>query len=1135
MEYVIGFLIGAVTVLTAVVSVTMRRSASRPAGALEKTTSDRDSTATSKPSEPGDKKQEKADTKTASEPAREPHSEPSAKVVPDQPQLRRRLFKIADDLEDFFDQAARPADLLDDKLFSKGTRVLSSELFTTKDLLAYGRGSNSTIACMALEALSRRDDDDEIVDEILSSINNVGYWVSFFALRALDRRVPGSILGRVLTRVDETWSNRYQQEILRGFFETRVEKEGRISLPKIESLSDDQFDFLDPFLSGLSESHPEAARIREEITNWRKGFIDVDSLGSITEIWTPSKSAQQGLVEHEGLVKAVSQLKNSLEKTPRRSLLLIGEPGVGKTALLRSLATRLHGEGWVIFQAGAVELMAGQVFYGQIEERLKTLLEKIGGGRKVLWVIPDFDRLLWAGRHRYSPSGILETLLPAIQSGEIVVAGEIQPSAYQILVRRIPFIRAAVDTFHIQPPSDEATLELAESWLATQGNPPLDPPDLLREGLQLSKQYLGNQAKPGSLLRLLQLTLSRITTVLPPEKLCVTMESLLETLAQLTGLPHSILDDRLELDVGSLRELFEERVLGQPEAVTCLVDRVAMIKAGLTDPTRPQGVFFFSGPTGTGKTEIAKTLAEFLFGSSERLIRLDMSEFQSSDSLSRLVGDTSSAQESSALVDQIRKQPFSVILLDEFEKASEPIWNHFLQIFDDGRLTDTQGNTADFRHSTIIITSNLGGDITGAGMGFSKNGGKKLTENVEKAIAQVFRREFINRIDRIVVFRPLDRSVMRKILHKELQLVLQRRGLRNRSWAVEWEESAIDFLLDRGFDATLGARPLKRAIDRYLLSPLALTIVNHQVPDGDQFLFVRSDGQRIIVEFIDPDAPSDATDLATVETRPDELGLAHIALQARGRHRELEYLREHYEKLKAAVVDDGDWKSKKTEYLNRISTPGFWSQGDRFSILGEAEYMDRIEAGLKTAGSLIERLHRNASRDGKKPLPRDMLRRLAQRIYLLEAACAALEEGQPRDAFLRIRCTGESGGHVDFAKKVTGMYRNWAKKRGMSLSVLDESTGPSPHEYEAVLAISGYAAFRILAPEAGLHVLEEPGTGTESMQRYRARVKVAPQPAVRLISASVAARRNSRTKVVPSGHRPVSMNARWDEGFTKTF
>jgi ATP-dependent Clp protease ATP-binding subunit ClpC len=335
-------------------------------------------------------------------------------------------------------------------------------------------------------------------------------------------------------------------------------------------------------------------------------------------------------------------------------------------------------------------------------------------------------------------------------------------------------------------------------------------------------------------------------------------EDVIATLARQTGLPVGLLDPKRDLNLDGLEKALSARVIGQEEAVQCLVDRVAMMKAGLSDPARPYGVFLFAGPTGTGKTEIAKSLAAWLFGSANRLIRLDMSELQTAESLDRLLGSTGSA-ETETLADQIRKQPFSVILLDEFEKAHPNVWDLFLQIFDDARITDRQGRTASFRHAIMILTTNLGAAIpTGLSIGFGSGRRHFDADEVQAAIARAFRREFINRLDRVIIFRPLDRELMRKILYRELREVTERRGLKGRPWAVEWDESAIAFLLEKGFTPDLGARPLRRAVERYLLSPLAATIVRHQFPEGDQFLFVSCAGEGLRVEFVDPDADESA-------------------------------------------------------------------------------------------------------------------------------------------------------------------------------------------------------------------------------------------------------------------------------------
>ena len=206
----------------------------------------------------------------------------------------------------------------------------------------------------------------------------------------------------------------------------------------------------------------------------------------------------------------------------------------------------------------------------------------------------------------------------------------------------------------------------------------------------------------------------------------------------------------------------------------------------------------------------------------------------------------------------VRKQPFSVVLLDEFEKAHANVWDLFLQVFDDGRLTDQLGHVGDFRHCIIILTTNLGATShRSGGIGFSPATDSFSGEPISRAVAQTFRPEFQNRLDKVIVFRPLTRDLMRSILKKELSHVLERRGLKDREWAVEWEASALEFLLEKGFTPEMGARPLKRAIDQYVIAPLAATIVEKRFPEGDQFVFVRSDGRAIQAEFVDPDAETD--------------------------------------------------------------------------------------------------------------------------------------------------------------------------------------------------------------------------------------------------------------------------------------
>jgi ATP-dependent Clp protease ATP-binding subunit ClpC len=1031
------------------------------------------------------------------------------------------VYAVARAMDDFFNDTTHPRELLGHEGFNRGVELSLGPEATARGLLARAAEGNPLVACISLEALARREGDDEAVAAgILRDINAYFYWPRFFALRALAAHAGGrAVLAPLLVRLNSTWREPMPLQALREFV-AAVTADGATLIPRELTEEADALGFgpeqwgeVCATLDAIDVHLPAA--VRAELSRWRQSRQTAEFVKSVGRLW---EDEGRGVFVLDSVAARVTELEAALNREPARSVLLVGESGAGKTALVRALAARLREDDWLVFEAAPAEVLAGQIYIGQIEERVRSIVQQLTG-KRVLWVVPNFHEALWAGRHRYSPTGLLDLLLPHIESGAVRIIGEVPARAYEQLVRLRPRLRTAMQTCRVAPLSDEETLELGRRWAergtedeGVGGGSEITSPSprasgrTLREALQLAKQYLDDRAAPGNLLLLLEATERRLNAEGRGGGE-VSLDDLLVTLSQLTGLPVQMLDEREGLDLAELRAFFERRVLGQPEAVDCLVERVAMIKAGLTDPTRPQGVFLFVGPTGTGKTEIAKTLADFLFGSPERMIRLDMSELQTWESQARILGESDETSDSAALVNLIRKQPFSVVLLDEFEKAHPSVWDLFLQVFDDGRLTDRRGNTADFRHSVIIMTSNLGATLPhGASVGFSQEQAQFAAGSVERAVGRAFRREFVNRIDRVVVFRPLGRGVMRDLLRKELNDVLTRRGLRTRQWAVEWDESAVEFLLEKGFTADLGARPLKRAVERYLLSPLALTIVNHQFPEGDQFLFVRSsaDGGSLDVQFVDPDAPAEGEagaeevdEPAFDEEAARELRLESVALDPKGTPEELRFLQERFDDVAARVEDDA-WRERKERALGEMQSADFWSSPARFSVLGAVEYMDRIEAGLDTAGSLLARL-----RGDRKRLPPDLVARLAEQLYLLDSACRGMAEGHARDAFLLVTAAREPGADRarsdEFARTLARMYRRWAERRRMRMELIEEFDGPRSNgagaeESRALFAVSGYAAYTILRQEAGLHVLETPQDEKAAFRRVAVSVRVVGQP-----------------------------------------
>jgi ATP-dependent Clp protease ATP-binding subunit ClpC len=585
---------------------------------------------------------------------------------------------------------------------------------------------------------------------------------------------------------------------------------------------------------------------------------------------------------------------------------------------------------------------------------------------------------------------------------------------------------------------------------------------------------------PGIVLELLKRAAARSINA---KEEVFTTQSVIATLSQISGLPQLILDTSQRLELGEVRDFFASRVMGQDEAVRAIVDRIAMLKAGLTDPGRPIGVFLLAGPTGTGKTELAKTLAEFLFGSAERMTRLDMSEFQTAESTAKILGQRDD-KVADSLIDRIRKRPFSVVLLDEFEKAHPNCWDLFLQIFDDGRLSDASGTEADFRHCFIILTSNLGATAhRGAGLGFRPDTGTYGDDQVMRAIAQTFRPEFVNRLDKIIVFQPLSRELMRGILHKELERILERRGLRERSWAVEWEASAIELLLDRGFSPEMGARPLKRAIDQLLLAPLAATMVEHRFPEGDQFLFVRAKGKEIEVEFVDPDAEPAQSAAPEADARADadadaegNPSLASVILRQTGSAAERASLAASWREISDEMAGER-WSAANDRLSLALADPAIWSRDDRHHVFCRFEMVDRLREAARTAERLLRRYR--AASQGPARASRELAARLALQLYNLRQGLDDLAADAPIDVLLRVDpamdAGGDGAGASDWCLKLTGMYRQWAARRRMQLDeILPDGGKGMP-----ILHITGFGAFRTLKAEAGLHVLDDQAGETE--------------------------------------------------------
>jgi ATP-dependent Clp protease ATP-binding subunit ClpC len=997
---------------------------------------------------------------------------------------RRVLRTEAERVALRFEDGAQNRDvLLQDDVFARSlARVRSLEL-PTESLVSLGGGHDPWVARLTLPVLAERDDvPDRWLLMAVRRLPSAPWDLAGMLLLSLER-APGEVIGNALAKIDDV----LEQDLV-ALITARVEAgletvDGEL-LRRHVPLS------LVEEIQGLVELYELPPGVEEAFREWLENALDFGEVGRYVKLWSrPFQDGQAPALVEGRRGEVAEEIVAALGEMPPRSVVLVGEHGVGKTALARAALEQLP-EGWVVFEAGATQINADAMYVGQLEGRVEDLVQRLHG-RHAVWVFPAFEEALYAGTYSNHPTGLLDALLPHVEAGTIRIVAEITPANYELLAAKRPRVQSAFRALRLRPSTEAETVRVLEHALESAGDVTTDGA-VLAEAYELAQQFLPGVAQPGGALRLLEATVENAR-----EREAETFDAgdVLSSMAALSGLPLALLDASRPLDLEQVSAFFAERVLGQEEAVATVVDRIALVKSGLTDPTRPLGVFLFVGPTGTGKTELAKTLAEFMFGSQHRLVRIDMSEYQTPDSLERLLADTSVEDAGAPLIAAVRKDPFSVVLLDEFEKAAEPIWDLFLQVFDDGRLTDRTGRTTDFRRCIVILTSNVGSALqAGPGLGFSGTGHPFSPGEVERALARAFRPEFLNRIDRVIVFRPFGRGEMRELLQKELEDVLRRRGIRGKPWAVEVDERAAAFLLEEGFSPTLGARPLKRAVEKHLLTPLARAMVVAESPQGDQFLFVTARNGELEVRFVgldDEEPPGAAGEAA----EPAPLAATDLrALLRSGRYpvpaqrHLLAELGEVESRLRNELVE------RKHVLLDQVSARGFWEREDRHAVLAEIEYLDRFQAACATASSLGDRLRSRLQRgngDGANG-DGDLAGLLAGRLYALASALDGIDTAAPYELFLRLRVVGtqERGDDEEqaFLAQLVAMYLGWAGRRGMHARVLERAG------LEALLHVGGLGCGVILPPEAGLHVLEVPdarGREGRSVERVTVGVQLA--------------------------------------------
>jgi|TARA_B110000438_G_scaffold245236_1_gene246126 ATP-dependent Clp protease ATP-binding subunit ClpC len=633
-----------------------------------------------------------------------------------------------------------------------------------------------------------------------------------------------------------------------------------------------------------------------------------------------------------GRESEISRVVQVLSRRTKNNPVLLGEPGVGKTAIIEGLAQSIVNGTTPdiladkrIISLDLPGMVAGTKYRGQFEERIKAVMAEVKAAKNVILFIDEIHTLVGAG----GAEGAIDAanvLKPALSRGDIQVVGATTLDEYRKHIEKDGALERRFQSVRVEPPCrDDTVAILAGLRSRYEDHHKITYTDeALEAAVDLSIKYINNRFLPDKAIDVIDEAGAhlRLGSMTPPPDIAsidlkvkeheqakehavanqdfelaashrdqayeakrerenilaawknsenepesrpeVTREVIAATIAAMTGIPVQNLAKEEAVRLLQMEDEIAEKVINQDEAISAVARAVRRSRSGIKDPNRPMGSFLFLGPSGVGKTWLSKQLAQFMFGSEDSLIAIDMSEFMEKHNASRLVGSPPGYvghEEGGQLTEQVRRRPYSVILFDEIEKAHPDVYNMLLQIMEEGRLTDSLGRYIDFRNTIIIMTSNVGANVVqaGGGLGFTtseEDTTKRVKEGIMEEVQRQFRPEFLNRLDEMITFNPLQKDDLYRIIDIEMKKVEDR--LAEKKIAFALSDSARDFLINKGFHSEYGARPLRRAIERYIEDPMAEELLRNNIKPGS-FLEMDLDkeGEKLSFHAI----PSEAADI----------------------------------------------------------------------------------------------------------------------------------------------------------------------------------------------------------------------------------------------------------------------------------
>ena len=561
-----------------------------------------------------------------------------------------------------------------------------------------------------------------------------------------------------------------------------------------------------------------------------------------------TQAAREGkldpLVGRENEIQRVIQI---LGRRRKNNPMLVGDPGVGKSAIVEGIAIKivngdippvLADKRLISLDLGSI--VAGTKYRGDFEKRLKAIINETAANPDVILFIDEFHTIVGAG----GASGSLDAanmLKPALARGEIQCIGATTMDEFRKIVEKDGALDRRFQKITVERTDIQHSISILDKLKTNyeKYHNVTYSDDAIEACVRMSERYITDRCLPDKAIDVMDETGSMVRLKNPKKTACVSAEDVASMISKMTGIPSGQIAESEGVRLMKMGDKLRSRIIGQDEAIDKVVRAIQRGRAGIKDPGKPIGTFIFFGQTGVGKTQLAKSLAEYLFDSEDNMIRLDMSEYMEKFNVSRLIGAPPGYvgfEEGGQLSERVRRKPYCVVLLDEIEKAHPDVFNLLLQVMDEGRLTDSNGRTVSFRNTILIMTSNVGSrelDEYGSGVGFStsvKNVQGNRKNVLEKAVKKAFPPEFINRVDEQVFFRPLDKDDIGRIIDIELKGLKKR--VKEAGFEITITPSAKRFVADAGYDPSFGARPLKRAIRKYIEDPVSECIISNRMFGG---------------------------------------------------------------------------------------------------------------------------------------------------------------------------------------------------------------------------------------------------------------------------------------------------------------